>query len=1024
MAGLKLPKIKPGKAVEGDALATIFGSAAKAAKNVYNKVKSDAEIIQDRIAKFAPASEAKVERNIRAAAPDILASSEGFSFNPRTGKMLQPGKDVGYMSATKPNPTDESNIIPANSIEDLLNYAKQPEVMSGLRRGDYLGGWSESPGMMTMDPATRFKNKIDAVATGLGAEQRGVFDLGKSNTINLLSDSMKSDVENAALKQQLIGLGQTTSGIGLQAHNQGMNYDEEGKPRSTANNLENLLSIALMARGGRNMFKGAQVEDRLLRPNTGLLSAPGTFAKNTLNNAADSDIIQKLLTSTGNGFGGNKKSMKAATNLEFVSGIATGGILPAFQLARKKLAELGVKEAPYSVPGEPGSTAINIANTLQNKDIADFAVNNINPLDDQGTAFGKLYNFIVDKYANNIYVKPTKQFRDNLLKKVKNKKITINKSVIKKQVEDLIPEENVRLANNKGKPFTYRAAPNLTDEYKAAGKMQLPFHLESIGKMIENGDRGNLTDMLSAIHFNLQKELDTQAVSKYRKLFGGKSLFYYLTYLRNQAMAGKHEISNLDMSISNGIASSANPPVPEQTDSLAALLQPYVEGSLSTKDLNGYLTSNEWFGNTQRYVLKPDGTVLTKINSKGKTVKVTTDEWKAKEKERAKLLASGDLLKNISKGDTTTDIGQLVDALDYVKLHPELRFDVGLINGIKEKITSYIANGGDITSYSGVTHDSWMARSAMGNNKANPVVDKNTIKALNLVFDHISSTNKIEPQTAQEIIWFVTRVINGEGATAPFIPITDTKYIKPWSGYESPTGPVSTTLAQNNIEDLQSKNIAMYNDLIDYIKNNPEAANYLRLDSNDISYNGTALLEKAGLTHSPVNASALEAATETARKAKVAAAEKFDAKTKDLTDYRNILYDRFKRLKDTDQYSKLYDETIYNLEETDRELAAHYNEILPDALLFDDPRLPNFTKLDNLRENIISPTFAKDMLDFTDKDKEVLFNLSNTMDYDSILKFINNTKSTMTPGQYETFVALLPEWTGSLDDLVNAAMTL
>lgn len=290
----------------------------KAAGKVAKKVMSEKEMIQDAIAKYIPTSEAKIVQNIRAAAPEILSAerSQGSTFNPRTNRFVDIG-DPGTMMATKPNPIDESNVISGN-VEDLINYAKRPEVMSGLRRGEYMGSWSEAPGQLTLDPSSRFKSSMDALNIGNKAEQRAGFNLKSGKEISLKDQEY---IKNIADTEGLKGLGYTTTGIGLQAVNQGRNYDEEGKPRSVANNLENLLSIALMAKGGTKMFKSAKFEDQLLRPNTGLLSAPGTFAKNTASNLGDTimdnPVVARILKEMNT-------PKKAFTTLDFLTAGLSG----------------------------------------------------------------------------------------------------------------------------------------------------------------------------------------------------------------------------------------------------------------------------------------------------------------------------------------------------------------------------------------------------------------------------------------------------------------------------------------------------------------------------------------------------------------------------------------------------------------------------------------------------------------------------------------------------------------------------
>jgi hypothetical protein len=142
------------------------------------------------IAKIKPYSEETIVRNLELGAEDMLKRSAdkftGFTFDPRRGKFLDPRKQTGSMMASVPNlPGQSSGAGTVKSIEELIDTAKRPEVMSRLQRGEYLGGWNPEGGGVGLDPSRRFLTEFGALRSGLNTDQIGGFSLLRNRSYNV-----------------------------------------------------------------------------------------------------------------------------------------------------------------------------------------------------------------------------------------------------------------------------------------------------------------------------------------------------------------------------------------------------------------------------------------------------------------------------------------------------------------------------------------------------------------------------------------------------------------------------------------------------------------------------------------------------------------------------------------------------------------------------------------------------------------------------------------------------------------------
>lgn len=166
------------------------------------------------LGKVLPYSEETILSNVRNNAVDMLKRAEkastGFTFDPRRGTFLEPGKQSGSMMASVPNlPGQSSGAGTVQSIDELIATAKKPEVMSRLQREEYLGGWNPEGDGVGLDPSRRFLTEFGALKSGLDTKQMSGFSLlrnrGYEVTPGELSNARNRLLKNTSLATALGG---------------------------------------------------------------------------------------------------------------------------------------------------------------------------------------------------------------------------------------------------------------------------------------------------------------------------------------------------------------------------------------------------------------------------------------------------------------------------------------------------------------------------------------------------------------------------------------------------------------------------------------------------------------------------------------------------------------------------------------------------------------------------------------------------------------------------------------------------
>lgn len=155
------------------------------------------------LGKVLPYSEETILSNVRKNAPEILSSSRsgGFSFDPRRGKFIEGGEQAGSFMSSIPNdptlPVKAGGGV-ATNIDELMNVVRKPEVMSRLRRNEYLGGYNPE-GTLGLDPSKRFITDYNALRSGLKTNQAEGFRSKRLETYPV-TESQKDIARNTILK--------------------------------------------------------------------------------------------------------------------------------------------------------------------------------------------------------------------------------------------------------------------------------------------------------------------------------------------------------------------------------------------------------------------------------------------------------------------------------------------------------------------------------------------------------------------------------------------------------------------------------------------------------------------------------------------------------------------------------------------------------------------------------------------------------------------------------------------------------
>lgn len=163
-----------------------------------------------------PSNEEDIVRAILAQRSAIESSPLGFTMDPRTGRMLNVGNDLGYSMATVPEDpvlnrallgspaTDLATRAPMNAIDEvaLESLIREPYFMDELRRGANFGGWfDEDTNQFVLDAPRRFTSKDRSIIRGDRAKQKAGYDLGAGAQYNLDDDVVAKAIRQEALRQ-------------------------------------------------------------------------------------------------------------------------------------------------------------------------------------------------------------------------------------------------------------------------------------------------------------------------------------------------------------------------------------------------------------------------------------------------------------------------------------------------------------------------------------------------------------------------------------------------------------------------------------------------------------------------------------------------------------------------------------------------------------------------------------------------------------------------------------------------------
>lgn len=191
-----------------------------------NKTQAFLDVLGSMLRRVRPSKEEDIVRNILAQRTAMENSPLGFTMDPRTGRMMQVGKDFGYSMATVPEDpvlnrsltsqvvqnADGTETIPIDAVA-LEALIRNPYYMDELTTGANFGGWFDrSTGEYVLDPSRRFLNKNRSIVLGNRAGQKAGFDLGAIDEYPL-TDPVVEEARQEALRRLRLILGAGAAGF-------------------------------------------------------------------------------------------------------------------------------------------------------------------------------------------------------------------------------------------------------------------------------------------------------------------------------------------------------------------------------------------------------------------------------------------------------------------------------------------------------------------------------------------------------------------------------------------------------------------------------------------------------------------------------------------------------------------------------------------------------------------------------------------------------------------------------------------
>jgi len=225
------------------------------------------------ISRVLPASEERVLAQLRMRGPEMLQKAAqkdtGFTFDPRRGKFLEPGKQSGSMMASVPNlPGMSSGAGTVRTVDELIEAASKPEVMSRLRRGEYLGGWNPEGAGVGLDPSKRFLTEYGALRSGMKTDQMGGFSLLRSRGYDVNPAELSKARTKFMAGTGLAGLGATAAAATTE---QGREF-LGGLVKGTRETESGAESAGRVVRSG--FLQGALPVDKVAAPLLGIMAIP------------------------------------------------------------------------------------------------------------------------------------------------------------------------------------------------------------------------------------------------------------------------------------------------------------------------------------------------------------------------------------------------------------------------------------------------------------------------------------------------------------------------------------------------------------------------------------------------------------------------------------------------------------------------------------------------------------------------------------------------------------------------------
>lgn len=742
--------------------------------------KSAPALARQGLSRILPTGEERVIRGLRAYGDRFFdpANAQGLTVDPRTGRNIEVGKEIGNMMSRIPNPPNNANVV--RNVDDLVNYVQSnPAVMREMRTGGYAGGWyDQAAGGLVFDPSRRYLTRGGAMRAGMDSNQKAGFDLARVEEFPVTPPATRQIAAPVIGQAGGAALGALGGGAGSAAM-----LSQDGELSGT-----DLLGVLGGAAAGALAGKG---------------------------NAARSGAwLQRGVM--------DRRSLEKVRKLG-VAEMPDRGIGQSAAVARDRARALGVPEEKLAKIKDTDSEKTAFTKAYE------YALEKYGSMFNKVTG-PKLKQAKADMLAKaGSVVVPYSSRLDDSLRLKFGGKVSTDKN-FDNVVDDVISLEVSPVFEGMGlRPVRH------IKTVKAADDSVRKVPTDQLAKLAKNGEVNKLSEASEDIIHNLSRFVTEEDLADIAAR-NGAPVFYIIHNLGTRARAAAAKTPLLRMLAAQGPASARNAPVPEVTLGQGALI------SRQTDDLvkSGLLSEAPKYPDWRNYVEEPlDGLKVgsEKYKAIEKAAK-NNPEYKRLVKERSTAISEGALVNTGQMAKNPLKSLEVVQN-DIVSF---FRNPLSVPNIAEKVWTYFGTVGNPFQKLVSTMDSWMMraafGQPKLGT--ATPGSASNISLEYQLVHEamnELAKRLKVPPAALQEVIWKNVRIVS-EQAGESFKGLGSREWNYPFlsaTAKEVPEGMPSFIEMSKSKEFVQS-NKNFINNIINAIQENPETAKYVRIVGDDLEF--------------------------------------------------------------------------------------------------------------------------------------------------------------------------------------------